>query len=94
MKARNFILALCVAFLFCGCAHPYVMKLSNGSQIVTASKPKLKGATYYFKDANGRTDSLPQSRVMVIEPASMAKQEASFKVHYPEPKRHWWQFWR
>ena len=28
-----------------GCAHHYVMKLTNGAQITTASKPKLKDGT-------------------------------------------------
>jgi hypothetical protein len=44
-------------------------------QITTASKPKLKGATYYFKDASGRVNKIPQSRVIEIMPASMAKEE-------------------
>lgn len=70
------------------------MKLNTGIQITTASKPKLKGPTYYFKDANGHLDSLPQGRVVEIEPASMAAKETSFKVRYPSPKRHWWQFWK
>jgi hypothetical protein len=62
-----------------GCARNYVMRLSNGMQITTASKPKLKGATYYFKDATGRVNTIPQGRVLEIMPASMANEKPRFK---------------
>ena len=95
MQKIKLLLVLGLAAALCGCAQTYVMRLSNGSQIVSANKPKLKGATYYFKDATGKVNTLPQSRVVEIEPTSMAKEETeSFKPHYPKPKRHWWQFWR
>lgn len=61
-----------------GCARHYVIKMSNGVQITTASKPKLKGSSYYFKDASGREQSVPQGRVQEIFPASRAKEEKSF----------------
>jgi hypothetical protein len=80
--------------VLCGCAQQYVMKLNNGGTITTASKPKLKGSNYYFKDALGRTNYVPQGRVVSIEPASMASEEKSFTPNYPKPKNHWWQFWR
>lgn len=51
------------------------MKMSNGVNIVTSSKPKLKGARYYFKDATGQEKWVPESQVREIEPASMAKEE-------------------
>jgi hypothetical protein len=51
------------------------MKLTNGMQITTANKPKLKGSNYYFKDANGKENRIPQSRVVQIMPASMAADE-------------------
>ena len=73
MKRLSGILS--VAVLLSGCAHQYVMKLSNGMTVTTASKPKLKGANYYFKDATGQENVVPQSRVLEIEPASMAKEE-------------------
>jgi len=62
-------------FLLSGCARHYVMKMSNGVSIITASKPRLKGARYYYKDASGRETWVAQSRVLEIEPASMAKEE-------------------
>jgi hypothetical protein len=91
-------LALLVAFgvlVVCGCSHQYVMKLNNGMTLTTASKPKLKGGTYSYKDAFGRTNYVAQSRVVMIEPASMAAEEKKFEApSNPTPKNHWWQFWR
>jgi len=77
----------------CGCAHQYVMKLSNGGRIVTPHKPKLKGSNYVYKDAMGRDNVVAQSRVEEIEPASMMAEENRFTPSNPRPK-HWWQFWK
>jgi hypothetical protein len=79
-----------------GCARHYVIRLNNGQQITTASKPKLKGAAYYFKDARGREHVLPEGRVHEIEPASMAKEElAPMPTRQTQPKkpRHWYLLW-
>ncbi len=76
MGMKNHLLLLALTpLLVCGCARHYMMKLSNGMQVTTASKPHLKGGNYYFKDATGRVNKVPQSRVILIEPASMAKGE-------------------
>lgn len=69
------------------------MKLSNGIQIQSANKPKLKGATYYYKDAHGNTQSIQQARVLEIVPASEASQENQFAPKTATQK-HWWQFWK
>ncbi len=59
-----------------GCAHHYVITLTNGSQIATTSKPRLKnGEAYVYKDVQGKKVSIPAGRVSEIEPASMAKGE-------------------
>ena len=34
--------------VLCGCAHHYLMKLSDGDQIISISKPKLQGTNYDF----------------------------------------------
>ncbi len=91
MKRLVLPLMLCVLVL-CGCAHHYVMKLSNGVQITTPTKPKLKGSNYHFKDANGRDTVIPQSRVMMIEPASMAREENKFEPVNPKKKKWYWPF--
>jgi hypothetical protein len=91
-------LVLVVGFgllVVCGCKSQYVMKLNNGMTLTTASKPKLKGGTYIYKDALGRTNYVAQSHVVEIEPASMAAEEKKFEAPAnPKPKNHWWQFWR
>ncbi len=84
------MLTLGLLFL-CGCAHHYVMKLSNGTKIETASKPKLQGAQYHFKDALGNDNVVPQSRVMEISPASMAE-EKKFSPQKPKKKKWYWPF--
>ncbi len=58
-----------------GCAHSYVMTLTNGTQIFTASKPRLERSSYYYKDARGRDCFVPAGRVREIAPASMVKEE-------------------
>jgi hypothetical protein len=85
---------LLAATLLCGCAHQYVMKLSNGVEVTTNSKPKLKGVHYCYKDAQGRDVYVPQSRVLQIEPASMAAEEKKFEAPKVKKPKHWWQFWR
>ncbi len=92
MKKWIFPLAASLVVL-CGCAHTYVMKLSNGVQITTPHKPKLRGSDYYYKDALGRENKIAQSRVVEIAPASMVAEENKFTPANPKPK-HWWQFWK
>jgi|SRR6516225_3009991 hypothetical protein len=66
-----------------GCARQYVMKLSNGTRVTTAGKPKLKNGYYTFKDAAGNEHRESQNRVLEIEPASMAEEE---KTRFTPPK--------
>jgi hypothetical protein len=88
---------LLLIFSLCGCAGQYVMKLTNGVTISTPSKPKLKGSNYYFKDARGEEQVIPQSRVMEIEPESMAKEEkekeeSKIKASQTKQKHWYWPF--
>ncbi len=75
MKTATIVLFLIGAMLLSGCAHNYVMTLNNGMRVTTASKPKLKGGIYYFKDAAGRDAFVSAGRVREIAPASMAVDE-------------------
>ncbi len=87
------LLALLVA-LSSGCAHQYVMRLTNGERIVANNKPQLKGSVYYFK-AGGQERRIPQSRVLEVEPASMAREEDKSHQFVPAkpPHKHWyWPF--
>jgi hypothetical protein len=78
-----------------GCAHHYVMTLTSGAEITTASKPKLKDGVYHFKDAKGEEHFLPATRVREIAPASIAEKERETKPlrSQPEKKRHWYLLW-
>jgi hypothetical protein len=78
-----------------GCAHTYVMKLDNGREIVTASKPKLNEGTYSFKDAKGEEHFMAAARVREVAPASLAKRENQAKPLKAEPqkKRKWYLLW-
>ena len=79
----------------CGCAHQYLMKISDGDQIVAASKPKLQGTRYYFKDDTGVTHVIPQSRVVKIETISVVKQreEEPSSPAMPKKPKHWYFLW-
>jgi hypothetical protein len=94
MKRLVVLMVACLLSV-CGCAHQYVMKLSNSQEILTPSKPKLKDGVYYYKDAHGGVHRISQSRVQMIEPAKMAAEEQKpGAINYRPPKNHWWQFWR
>jgi hypothetical protein len=76
MKSSVILVLGCV--LLCGgCAQTYVMRLTNGQQITTASKPKLKGVYYVYKDPLGRDNFVPQGRVLEILPTKVAQEENS-----------------
>jgi hypothetical protein len=78
-----------------GCARHYVMRLDNGTDIVTASKPQLKDGTYSFKDAKGEEQFVGASRVREVAPASMAARERKALPLKSEPpkKRKWYFLW-
>jgi len=78
-----------------GCAHHYVMKLTNGAQITTASKPKLKDGTYRFKDAKGEEQLVPAFVVREVAPASVAQRESKSQPmkFKSEKKRKWYLLW-
>src|SRR5882724_9506634 len=84
MNRLALLLLICLAALT-GCARQYVMKLTNGTKLLTASKPKLKSGYYTFKDAVGNVNKVPQGRVLEIEPASMAAEEKN-RFAPPKPK--------
>jgi hypothetical protein len=56
--------------LLTGCASQYVVTLTNGQRIVAAKKPHLEDFNFVFTDLNGRTNSIPSTRVRAVVPAS------------------------
>jgi len=79
-----------------GCAHHYVIRLSNGTEITTATKLQLREGVYQFKDAKGEEHFVPLTRVREVAPASMAQKEdrpQPLKVESPPKKRKWYLLW-
>ena len=75
---KPFLPLLAGLLLSTGCARHYVLTMSNGDQIRTASKPKLVNGFYYFKDpAGGKAAPVFAGRVSEIAPASMASKSAN-----------------
>ena len=74
---NKFFLLFISLLVLSGCSHQYVMTLTNGTRLPTASKPRLEGGNYYYKDAAGRIASIPAGRVREISAASMATDEKS-----------------
>jgi hypothetical protein len=81
----------------CGCAHQYLMKLDNGDQIISLTKPKRQGTTYHFTDRAGAQHVIPESRVLKIRAVSVvneeekpASQETPARLKRP---RHWYLLW-
>ena len=71
------ILLLFLVLVLSGCTRHYVLTMNNGTQLVAASKPRLQGGTYYFKDATGNEQTVPQGRVRQVSPGTSAKVEAN-----------------
>jgi hypothetical protein len=78
-----------------GCAHRYVIRLDNGTEITSASKPVLKEGSYSFKDAKGEEQFVGAGRVREVAPASVAAKENKAKPFKSEPpkKRKWYFLW-
>jgi hypothetical protein len=72
--------------LLCGCAHTYVITLSDGRRITTVSKPRLQNGQYTFKDAAGKPSSVPAGRVKEIAPASMVEEQKPMFNAQPKTK--------
>jgi hypothetical protein len=81
-----------------GCAHQYLMKLNDGDQIISASKPKLQGTNYHFTDGTGAKYAIPKSRVVKIRAVSVVKEEekpasAPSPPLTPKKPKHWYFLW-
>ena len=78
-----------------GCAQHYVLKLNNGAQVTTATKPKLQHGSWRFKDAKGEDHSVPAGSVREVAPASAASKESKPQPVQggPPKKRHWYLLW-
>ena len=92
---RALTLSLLVSLTaLCGCAHRYLMKLSNGAQMISISKPKLQGANYHFRSEAGTECVIPKSRVVKIETGAVVKEEKKKPAPTgPKKPKHWYYLW-
>lgn len=81
--------------VLCGCAHQYLLELSNGGRVFSRSKPIPQGTNYYFTDISGEEHLIPQSRVVKIKTISVVKEEQKVPSSPAKPKkaRHWYFLW-
>jgi hypothetical protein len=98
LQAKLILSLLFGLTLLCSCAHQYLLKLSNGDQVVSLSKPKAQGPNYRFTDQDGVEHLIPKSRVVKIETGTAASEEAP-PGPKPEPPakpkkpKHWYFLW-
>ena len=94
IKCKLALLLLVSLAVLCGCAHQYLMKISNGDQIISFSKPKLNEGRYYFTDDMGQEHVISQSRVVKIETVSVAQEkEKPLSPAKPKKPKHWYFLW-
>ena len=92
-RALTLTLLVSLATL-CGCAHRYLMKLSNGDQMISVSKPKLEGTNYHFTSDAGTECVIPKRRVVKIETGAVVEEEKkSAAPAGPRKARHWYYLW-
>jgi hypothetical protein len=92
---RKLALTLLVSqAVLCGCTHHYLMKLSNGDQTISFSKPKLQGTNYHFTGGNGVAYVIPNSRVVKIRTISAIEEEKKpLSPAKPKQPKHWYCLW-
>jgi len=75
-----------------GCAHQYLLKLDNGGQILSYSKPKKHGERYLYTSDTGAKLMIPQNRVVGIKSVTVVKEEPKAPPSPKKPK-HWYFLW-
>jgi len=75
-------LAVLLGALATGCRAHYQLTLNNGNQITTLNKPRLVNGSYVFKDLNGQTNYVSQTRVRALEPQPRGYKKESTSTTY------------
>jgi hypothetical protein len=75
-----------------GCANQYLLKLDNGGQILSYSKPKKQGDGYLYTSDTGAKLMIPQNRVVRIKSVTVVKEEPKAPPTPKKPK-HWYFLW-
>jgi hypothetical protein len=91
----TFALSLLMALtLLSGCAHRYLIKLTNGDQMISISTPKVKDGNYHYRDEDGVECVIPRNRVANIETGAVeSKEKKSTTPAGPKKSRHWYLLW-
>ena len=89
---------LLVAWIgLCGCQHQYIIRLRNGEQILSTTKPTLEGTNYYYSAGGATKYAIPQGHVVNIRAASLKKvEEQPAPPHSPasvKKPKHWYFLW-
>jgi hypothetical protein len=94
LKPALALILLVSLVVLSGCAHHYLMTLSNSDQTISVSKPKLQGTNYLFTGRDGVGHVIPRSRVVKIKTISAEEQEEK-PVSSPKPSKpkHWYFLW-
>jgi hypothetical protein len=70
------------------------MKLSNGDQTISLTKPKLQGTNYHFMGGDRVEYVIPRSRVAKIKTISaMEDEEKPLSPAKPKKPKHWYFLW-
>jgi hypothetical protein len=94
IKRKLAVTLLVSLAVLCGCAHHYLIKLSNGDATISRSKPKLQGTNYHFKGDDGAAYVIPRSRVVKIKTVSAVEEEAKpLSPAKPKKPKHWYFLW-
>jgi hypothetical protein len=92
-------LALLVGLVgLCSCTHyQYLMKLSDGAQVISLTRPKFEGTNCYFTDGTGAPTRVARSRVIKIRAVTPVQEEAkpasSSRPAQPKKPKHWYFLW-
>jgi hypothetical protein len=94
-KCNCVLMSAAILAVLSGCAsHQYLLKLSDGAQVIAVTKPKLQGNDYYFTDDSGQQDVVPKSRVVKVQAISLVKEEQPApKPTTPKKLKHWYFLW-
>jgi hypothetical protein len=91
----RFVLTLLIGLaLMPGCAHRYLLKLTNGDQMISISKPTARDGNYHYRDQDGVECVIPRNRVASIETGAVeSKEKKSDTPAGPKKSRHWYLLW-
>ncbi len=84
---------LVIQVVLSGCAHQYLLKLDNGDQSLSYSKPKKQADTYHYTGETGVKCMIPQNRVVKIKSVEVVKEEPKPPPPPPRKPRHWYFLW-